>query len=37
MIVGVYTSIGCRSSAMDAFMGGIWLFAVADAMAEFSP
>jgi len=36
IIVGVFTSIGCHSSAMDAFMRDIRVFAVADAMADFN-
>jgi isochorismate hydrolase len=37
IIIGVYTSIEGRSSAMNAFMRDIRAFAVADAMADFSP
>jgi len=37
IVSGVYTSIGCAASAMDAFMRDIKAFAVADAMADFTP
>ena len=37
IIVGVYTSIGCHSWVMDAFMRNITVSAVADAMADFGP
>lgn len=36
LIVGVYTSIGCYCSAIDAFMHDIRAFMVADATADFN-
>lgn len=37
LICGVFTSIGCQCTAMDAFMRDIRPFAVADALADFNP
>jgi isochorismate hydrolase len=37
VVVGVFTSTGCNSSARDAFMRDIRVFAVADAVADYQP
>jgi isochorismate hydrolase len=37
IITGVYTSIGCAATAMDAFMRDFKAFLVADATADFTP
>lgn len=37
LVAGVYTSIGCHASAMDAFMRDIRAFVVADATGDLQP
>nr|WP_255599535.1 isochorismatase family protein [Afifella sp. IM 167] len=37
LVAGLHTSIGCLSTAIDAFMRDIRPIMVADAMADFSP
>jgi len=37
LVTGVFTSIGCLASSMDAFMRDIRVFLVSDACADFTP